>query len=179
MTITSWPAIRPIFHHLSLLEKIDMATRLPSSACRRDGIITGPPRPVRPPQPPYSPYTPITLESTVWTTMEMKSSTPTSRSPLRPPRCSPRSLPCRGAFVRRHRRLEELAAFIQWAQARQITVLATFPNVVYQPDYGRAGGTKDPRDHRPLLCLAQRAGRRHGPGKRCCRWTNLRPRCTT
>ncbi len=131
------------FHHLSLLEKIDMATRLPFKRLQKGWHNRRTAETVRPPQPPYSPYTPITPgidclddngDEIFNTDVTQPSPTTAMQSPLAALQGALSSEDTDG--------FEELAAFIQWAQARQITVLATFPNVVYQPDYDAPAGQK-------------------------------------
>ena len=122
------------FRRLPLASKIAMATRLPFKRLQKGWSNLRHPEKVRTPTPPYSPYTPITpgvdcLDDhgdEVFNTPDQQRTNGdfTGTGVL-----------ARGLPPGRNESFDELARFIAWAHERHITVLATFPNVLWIPAY--------------------------------------------
>jgi hypothetical protein len=132
------------FHQMPLLDKIYMATRIPFKRFQRGWRNRVSVEYVRPPAPPYSPYTPL---STGINSLDENGDEMFNFPEMRPPAShlaltGLNPILMNGLPSENTKGFEVLTAFLQWAQAHHITVLATFPNIVYQPAYDGPNGKK-------------------------------------
>jgi hypothetical protein len=122
------------FRALPLTSKIAWATRLPLKRLQKGWSNERHPEKVRPPSQPYSPYTPITAgidclddhgDEVFNTPAQQKLDVPFTGTGVLVNGLSPDAA----------RSFDELARFIDWAHDRHITVLATFPALLWDPRY--------------------------------------------
>jgi hypothetical protein len=122
------------FSDLPLARQIAWATRLPLKRLQKGWSNERHPEKVRPPSPPYSPYPPITAgidclddhgDEVFNTAAQQKLDVPFTGTGVLVNGLSPDAA----------RSFDQLARFIGWAHERHITVLATFPAVLWDPRY--------------------------------------------
>lgn len=124
------------FHRLPLLGKVEMATRVPFQRLQEGWTNRNTPPHVGIPRSPYGPYTPffpgiVSIDDNGDQIFNFEATRPPPQLEMRVP-----SKPLVGEIPSdRSEGFKLLAAFIKWAQARHMTVLATFPNLMYQPAY--------------------------------------------
>jgi hypothetical protein len=122
------------FRAMPLADKIAMATRIPFK--RLQTGWKNRPDHARPPSPPYSPYTPITpgidcLDDNGDEIFNTEAARPPPQAFMQ----QPVKLLRDGFSSENTDGFADLTAFLQWARAHHVTVLATFPNLIYQPVY--------------------------------------------
>jgi hypothetical protein len=129
------------FQRMSIFDKIAMATRIPLKRLQKGWSDRFHAEKVRPPTRPYSPYTPITpgidcLDDHGDMVFNLASTKP--------------ELPARelsdvladGLPSANNDSFNQLADFIAWAHERHITVLATYPQILWQPVYEQPASQK-------------------------------------
>ena len=125
------------FHNMSLLDKIHMATRIGFKRLQLGWRNRRHPEKVRPPSIPYSPYTPITpgidcLDENGDEVFNLRATRP-------PPSAAALERPIpilvNGLSSDHTSGFRTLAAFLEWAKAHQIKVLASFPAAVRESAY--------------------------------------------
>ena len=123
------------FHHMPVLAKLEIATSMPFKRIQELKNSRAA-RHLPPPSPPYSPYNPIIggIDCLDDNGDEIFN-TAATQPPPKPDMRRIIDVLHDETFSERTDGFKALAAFIQWAQSRHITVLATFPNVVRQPEY--------------------------------------------
>lgn len=132
-----------VFRQMSLLGKIDMATRIPFKRLQTGWRNRRTPEHVRPPSPPYSPYTPISPGiDCLDDNGDEIFNTVATQPPPNPAMQIPSDVLSDGIPSEGTDGFKIMAVFLQWAHAHHITVLATFPNIVYQPAYDEPNGQK-------------------------------------
>jgi hypothetical protein len=133
------------FHHMPLPSKIDMATRIAFKRLQKGWSDRRKPEVIEPPtSPPYSVYTPITpgidcLDDNGDEVFNVESAKPPWKA-----ESFDRLIPelVDGLPSDSTDGFGVLSAFLDWAKAHHIKVLATFPAAVYQPEYVGPNGRK-------------------------------------
>ena len=122
------------FRQMSLFDKIGMATRLPFKRLQKGWDNRLHPEKIRPPTTPYSPYTPITsgIDCLDDNGDEIFNYAATRHGFLASD-TSP--VLAQGLASQDNDSFAELTEFIEWAHQRHITVLATYPQIFWQPIY--------------------------------------------
>jgi hypothetical protein len=122
------------FRQMPLWDKIAMATRLPFKRIQKGWANRRHAEVVRPTQPPYSPYTPIQpgidcLDDHGDEVFNMATGKPHFNESAKSDALT-LGLPAGGStsFI-------ELADFVAWARDHHVTVLATYPQILWLPDY--------------------------------------------
>jgi len=129
------------FRQMSISDKIAMATRIAFKRLQKGWSNLRHPEISAPPSVPYSPYTPITpgidcLDDHGDEIFNMAATRPQKKSYGVSPVLE-QGLPAGSSDS-----FDELADFIAWAHARHITVLATYPQVYWDPTYDQPPAQK-------------------------------------
>jgi len=131
------------FLQTSLLYKIEMATRIPFKRLQKGWRNRETPERERPPGRPYIPYLPITpgIDCLNDNGDEVFNMAATRRPPgLEMQHVS--SVLLDGLPSENTDGFETIDSFLQWAATHQITVWATFPNIINDPAYDGPNGQK-------------------------------------
>ena len=125
------------FRRMSLLDTIHMATRIEFKRLQLGWRNRRHAEKLRPPSIPYSPYTPITpgIDCLDENGDEVFNLTATRPPPSAPALERPIPILVNGLPSDNTSGFRTLAAFLDWAKAHQITVLASFPAAVRQGAY--------------------------------------------
>jgi hypothetical protein len=131
------------FYRLPLLAKTDMATRISWERLQEGWKNRRTSTQAAIPKPPYGPYTPFFPGIN---SIDDNGDQMFNFEATRPPPQLEMHIPSKalegGLASEETEGFKLLTAFIKWAQARHITVLATFPNIIYQPAYENQNGQR-------------------------------------